>query len=152
MESEEWRVEIELAVGDVMEYRKSYKAFVIWLVVYLAAMFSPMLLPKDTDAGLVMRLVFNLTSLGLVVLMWIIWRTESVYWINGTTFEQARDAGSARRRAFALAHMKVFARFALGYAIFSIIMQLQNVGFVADIVAFCVGLIASALLTLRIRL
>ena len=135
-----------------MEYRKSYKAFVLWLVVYMAAMFSPVLLPKDTDAGLVMRLVFNLTSMGLVVLMWIIWRTESVYWINGTTYEQARDAGSARRREFAAAHMKVFSLFALGYAIFSVIMQLQSVGFVADIVVFCVGLIAAALSTLRIKL
>lgn len=135
-----------------MEYRKSYKAFVLWLAGYMAAVFSPMLLPKDTDPGLVMRLVFNLTSVGIVVLMGIIWRTESVYWINGTTFEQARDAGSARRREFALAHMKVFALFALGYGVFSIIMQLRGVGFVADIVVFCVGLIATALSTVRIKL
>lgn len=98
-----------------MEYRKSYRGLALWLAGYLAAALLPMLLPEGTDAGLVMRLVFNLTSAAIAALMWIIWRTESVYWINGTTFEQARDAGGERRRAFAAAHLKVFARFAVGY-------------------------------------
>lgn len=135
-----------------MEYRKSYRGLVLWLLGYLAAALLPLLLPKGTDAGLVMRLVFNLTSAAIAALMWIIRRTESVYWINGTGFEQARDAGSERRRAFAAAHLKVFARFAAGYAVFSAITQLTGVHLAVDIVVFTVGLIVAAFSTVRLRL
>ena len=135
-----------------MEYRKSYRGLALWLAAYTAALFSPLLLPKGTDADLQMRLVFNLTSAGIVGLMWIILRTESVYWINGTTFEQARDAGSERRRAFAAAHLKVFARFAVGYAVFSAVTQLTGVHFAVDIAVFTIGLIVAAISTVRFKL
>lgn len=135
-----------------MEYRKSYRGFALWLAGYTASVFLPLLLPEGADAGLTLRLVQNLTSLGIVVLIWIIWRTESVYWINGTTFEQARDAGSARRRAFAAAHLKRFGLFALGYAAFSAFMQLRGYSFVIDIAVFTVGIIAVAVSTIRIKL
>ena len=135
-----------------MEYRKRYRGLVIWLVGYLALALAPLLLPEGTDAGLVMRLVFNLTSAGIAALMWIIWRTESVYWINGTSFEQARDAGSERRRAFAAAHLRVFGRFALGYVVFSAIMQWRGVTWGVDLAVFCVGLIVAAVGTLKVKL
>ena len=135
-----------------MEYRKSYRGLVLWLAGYTASMFMPLLLPKGTDAGLMLRLIQNLTSTGVVVLIWIIWRTESVYWINGTTFEQARDAGSERRRTFAAAHLKPFGLFALGYAAFSAFMQLRGYSFVIDIAVFTVGIIAVAVSTIRIKL
>ena len=135
-----------------MEYRKSYRGLVLWLVGYLALAFSPLLLPKGTDAGLLLRLIQNLTSVGIAALMWIIWRTESVYWINGTSFEQARDAGSERRRAFAAAHLRVFARFAVGYALFSAVTQLMGVHFAVDIAVFTVGLIVAAVSTVRFKL
>jgi len=135
-----------------MEYRKSYRGLALWLAGYTASAFSPLLLPEGTDAGLTLRLIQNLTSLGIVALIWIIWRTESVYWINGVTFEQARDAGSERRRAFAAAHLKPFGIFALGYAAFSAFMQLRGYSLVIDIAVFTVGIIAVALSTTRIKL
>ena len=85
-------------------------------------------------------------------LMAIIWKTESVYWINGTSFEQARDAGSDRRREFAAAHLRVFGRFALGYVVFSAIMQWRGVTWGVDLAVFCVGLIGAAIGTLKVKL
>ena len=133
-----------------MEYKKSYRGFILWLLGYTVAVFLP--LPLKAEAAIALRLVFNMTSAGMVLLMWIIWRTESVYWINGTTFEQARDVGSERRKAFAAAHLKVFARFAAAYALFSLIMQWRHISYVYDIVVFNLGIFAAALSTLRIRL
>ena len=135
-----------------MEYRKSYRGLVLWLVGYLALAFAPLLLPKGTDAGLLLRLIQNLTSVAIAALMWIIWRTESVYWINGTSFEQARDAGSQRRRTFAAAHLRVFARFAVGYAVFSAVAQLTGVHLAVDIAVFTVGLIVAAVSTVKLKL
>ena len=133
-----------------MDYKKSYRGFILWLLGYTAAVFLPF--PLKTDAAVTLRLVLNVTCVCLVILTWIIWRTESVYWINGVTFEQARDAGSERRRAFAAAHLRTFARFAAGYALFSVFMQWRQFSYVYDIVVFNIGLFATAISTIRIRL
>ena len=134
------------------EYRKSYKGLVLWLVGYTALSLAPTLLPEGTEPGIEIRLVLALTAAAVAGLMAIIWKTESVYWINGTSFEQARDAGSDRRREFAAAHLRVFGRFALGYVVFSAIMQWRGVTWGVDLAVFCVGLIAAAVGTLRVKL
>ena len=134
------------------EYRKSYKGLVLWLVGYTALSLAPTLLPEGTDPGIEIRLVLALTAAAVAGLMAIIWKTESVYWINGTSFEQARDAGSDRRREFAAAHLRVFGRFALGYVVFSAIMQWRGVTWGVDLAVFCVGLIAAAIGTLKVKL
>ena len=134
------------------EYRKSYKGLVLWLVGYMALSLAPALLPEGTDPGIEIRLVLALTAAAVAGLMAIIWKTESVYWINGTSFEQARDAGSDRRREFAAAHLRVFGRFALGYVVFSAIMQWRGVTWGVDLAVFCVGLIAAAVGTLKVKL
>lgn len=134
------------------EYRKSYKGLVLWLVGYTALSLAPTLLPEGTDPGIEIRLVLALTAAAVAGLMAIIWKTESVYWINGTSFEQARDAGSDRRRVFAAAHLRVFGRFALGYVVFSAIMQWRGVTWGVDLAVFCVGLIGAAIGTLKVKL
>ena len=134
------------------EYRKSYKGLVLWLVGYMALSLAPALLPEGTDPGIEIRLVLALTAAAVAGLMAIIWKTESVYWINGTSFEQARDAGSDRRREFAAAHLRVFGRFALGYVVFSAIMQWRGVTWGVDLAVFCVGLIGAAIGTLKVKL
>ena len=134
------------------EYRKSYKGLVLWLVGYTALSLAPTLLPEGTDPGIEIRLVLALTAAAVAGLMAIIWKTESVYWINGTSFEQARNAGSDRRREFAAAHLRVFGRFALGYVVFSAIMQWRGVTWGVDLAVFCVGLIVAAVGTLKVKL
>ena len=134
------------------EYRKSYKGLVLWLVGYTALSLAPTLLPEGTDPGIEIRLVLSLTAAAVAGLMAIIWKTESVYCINGTSFEQARDAGSDRRREFAAAHLRVFGRFALGYVVFSAIMQWRGVTWGVDLAVFCVGLIGAAIGTLKVKL
>lgn len=133
-----------------MEYRKSYKGFILWLLGYLLAAFALTLLPMG--GGLATRLIFNLTAVGMVLLILIMLRTENVNWINRVTFEQARDAGSERRRAFAQAHLARFGYFALGYALFSAFTQLRGLNIAIDGVVFCVGLVAVALTTIKIKL
>ena len=134
-----------------MEYKKSYRGLILWLLGYMAVSFSPILLPKG-DGELMTRLILAVTGVAIVGLMVIILRTESVYWINGVTFEQAREAGSERRRAFAAAHVKPFARFGVGYLLFSAIMHACGASIWIDIAVFCVGLIVAAFSTIHVRL
>ena len=134
-----------------MEYKKSYKGFVLFLLAYIALMCAPVLLPGE-DYALMTRLCLNATIIGVAGLMAIIWRTEQVYWINGVTFEQARDAGSERRRAFALAHLVRIGYAAAGYALFSIIAQACGISWWFDLIVWCVALFGAAISTMNIKL
>ena len=133
-----------------MEYNKSYKGLALWLAGYLAACCAPLLL--KVDGPLATRLVLVITAVAMPLLCLMMLRHESVYWINGVSFEEARGAGSERRRAFAMAHLRTFSWFALGYGAFTVVTQALGASIAIDTVVFCVGIIAAALSTLRIRL
>ena len=133
-----------------MEYRKSYAALVVFFILYTAAVTVPALLLADGE--LATRLTLAIGALGIVALMAFIRHTERVYWINGVTFEQARNAGSARRRAFAMAHLKPFALATLGFCLFSAIMHWRGMPIGWDIAAFCAALVGAGISTLKIRL
>ena len=134
-----------------MEYKKSYKGIVWWILVFFALPGALALLPIK-DEALMTRIFLNVAGLLLTLLMYVIYRTEAVYWINGVEFEQARDAGSERRKRFALRHLERFGWFALLYFLYSIAAQMAGLGFGLDIMLWVVGMIAAALSTIHIKL
>lgn len=134
-----------------MEYKKSYKGLVLWLAGFCAALLLLMLLPiRDEAIGT--RLICNLMTLFLALLTWIIYKTEAVYWYNGTEFEAARDAGSERRKAFAWKHFELFGWSAVIYLVFSIIAQVFSLPFWLDLVFAFVLVIGTAFSTMPIKL
>lgn len=133
-----------------MELKKSYKGLVLWMLGYLAALAIPFVV--QSDAALCMRLILHITSLGMALLCWIVLKTEAVYWYNGTTYEEAVQAGSQRRKAFARKHFDAFFRFALLFLLFSVGMALLNISFWADFAVGSIGLIAVAISTIRFKL
>ena len=134
-----------------MEYTKSYKGFILWILSYAALLLSICFLPTK-DGGLLTRVLLNYTNLALLLLMYIILKTEFVYWFSGTSFEEARDAGSDRRHAFALKHFYCFLWPTLGYLTFSVLAQLLGIPFWIDLVLFCVVLMTAAFSTNRYKL
>lgn len=134
-----------------MELKKSYVGLAWWTLGYLAGLVGIMLLPEE-DAALQMRGVFCFTAAGTALLAWIIWRTESVYWYNGTEYEAAVEAGSERRRDFAWRHFRIFGGYALGQIAFCLVMHLLGLPWWIDIIVFCVGLCTAAFATMPIKL
>ena len=134
-----------------MELKKSYKLFVIWLICFLILMFGVCFIP-GLDSVIMTRLVFNLCSWSIVSLCYMIYKTEYVYWFNGTTYEQAVKAGEERRKDFALKHLKRFYYFAIIYLLLSLIFHLYHVKFWVDIYLFTVGIIITAISTIKIKL
>lgn len=132
-------------------YRKSYKELVWWMVLFCGGVLVLPFLPLG-DGGVITRVLLVFIALGLAVLAYIIYRTESVYWYNGTSFEEAEAAGSARRRAFALAHLKHFAWCAVGMAAFCGLSQALGWPFWIDMVLGFAAIVAAAVSTIRIRL
>ncbi len=134
-----------------MELRKSYRGFLLWLLAFTGSMFLMPLLPLK-DEALLTRLILVLCDIWIAVLAYIIFRTEHIDWYNGIDYKTALQAGSARRRLYAWRHLKRFGLFALISVVVSAGLQLLHAPIWIDIVFFCVGLIAVAISTIRIRL
>ena len=134
-----------------MALKKSYAGFVWWMLGYIAGLAAIILL-LPADAALQIRGVFCFTAADTALLAWIIWRTESVYWYNGTEYEAAVEAGSERRRDFAWRHFRIFGWYALGQIAFCLVMHLLGLPWWIDIIVFCVGLCAAAFATMPIKL
>lgn len=134
-----------------MEFKKNYRSFWLLMVLFMGALFGCIFLPLE-DEGAVTRVLMNLCSLFLALLAWIIHRTEYVYWYTGVDYDQALAAGSRRRKEYARKHLKVFGFFALGYLVFSIVMQWVQCPYWVDLTVGGIGICSVAISTMRFQL
>ena len=132
-------------------YKKSYTGFVIWLIGFCVFTVGACFLP-NLSTQLTLAVVDNACTIGIFILTFLIYQTEYVYWYNGTSYEEAKAAGSERRKAFALAHMKRFAYFALAFLVYTVMSLMLGIPYGFDIGIACVGILIVALSTLKIKL
>ena len=61
------------------EYKKSYRGFVILMVVFVVALFA---LPfiSNADAKAISIIVFNIMNLWMALVTFVIYKTEKIYW------------------------------------------------------------------------
>lgn len=134
-----------------MELKKSYKGFIIWLIGFCAICFGVVFLPIQEDDRIV-RVVNNICTMGVALLAFIVYKTEYIYWYNGTSYEEALQAGKDRRKAFAWKIFKLFGMFALIFLVFSILAQILNINYWIDIVVLTIGIIVTAIRTMGVKL
>lgn len=132
-------------------YKKSYTGFILWMVGFVAALLAICFLPVE-DEQVLMRLILLLMAWSVTGMAFIIWKTESVYWYNGTTFEEAEAAGSERRRAFAWKHLEIFGVYALAASVLSALMQLLGWSAWIDFTLATLGLVVAACMTIPLKL
>ena len=132
-------------------YKKSYTGFVLWMVGFVAALLAICFLPVS-DAAVLTRLILLLMAWGVASMAFLIWKTESVYWYNGTTFEEAVAAGSERRKAFAWKHLRVFGFYALGVTILAALMHWLGASMWIDFTVGTVGLVIATCMTIPFKL
>lgn len=138
---------------DKTEYKKSYKGFVAFIFALTAIMIFLPSLPIIHSAESSMLAIMNICTIGMAMLMYIIYKTEYVYWFNGTEYEEALKAGSERRKKFAWEHFKRFGLFALVYGAFSCGVCLLNLSsYWINLAVGTIGLICVAISTIRIKL
>lgn len=131
--------------------KKSYTGFILWMVGFVAAMLAICFIPVE-DEQVLMRLILLLMAWSVTGMAFIIWKTESVYWYNGTTFEEAEAAGSERRKAFAWKHLKIFGVYALAASVLSALMQLLGWSAWIDFTLATLGLVVAACMTIPLKL
>lgn len=95
------------------EYKKTYWPLALWCIALVPVMLG-ISLPAEragVDERGVVALMMTVVALMLILLMWIIWKGEYVYWINGgPSFEEAKAAGSEARREFAWKHLAAISK------------------------------------------
>ena len=132
-------------------YKKSYTGFIVWLLAFLAGMAAICFCPVE-DEGVLIRLIILLMSWYMAGLTFYVWRTEQIYWYNGTSFEDAEAAGPERRKEFAWKHFRIFGRFALLVTAVSCVTYFLGWSAWIDFSVGTVGLIISAFCTMPIKL
>ena len=89
----------------INEYKKTYKEFIIFLTLHFLTLVGVGVLSVIKDF-VPLVLIANIITVGMTLLMYIIYVTENIYWMNGIEYERALFVGSERRKAFALKHLK----------------------------------------------
>lgn len=134
-----------------MKSKKSYLGFVLWIFGMASAQLATVLLPK-MDSHLQIVIYMNIVVISIFVLSLIIYLTENVYWYNGVEFSEALEAGTEKRKAYALSHMKRFGAFTGIFMVYSCISILIGIPMGIDIIIAVVGLITTAISTIHIKL
>ena len=134
-----------------MELKKSYKGFVLWMIGFIVLVMAVGFVPTE-DEMLPMRLIMLVMCWGVASMAFLIWKTEHVYWYNGTSYEDAVAAGSERRKEFAWRHLLIFGRFALMMTAVSVMMALLGWSAWIDFAFGTVGLTVACICTTPIKL
>lgn len=89
------------------EYRKQWWPFAAWTLALLPVMIGAAEIAGRAgmdSRGIVAWMMIVVIAM-LLLLLWMIWKGEYVYWISGgPSFEEAKAAGSEVRREYAWKH------------------------------------------------
>jgi hypothetical protein len=99
--------------------RKSYIGLIVWIIVYTGLISLCGFLPFGED--LLIRIFMVFTAFALVILMAMMYFMDTVYWMNGISFEQALEAGIVRRKRYAFLNLRLFGIFAIAYTLYSLV-------------------------------
>ncbi len=146
---------------DQRSYKKTYKPLFLWLLVFIAvSTFLPTFINRMFEQlfqitwgeGAEVRLILMFMVIALDGLMWMIYAGEYVYWINGgPSFEQAKAAGSEKRKAYAAAHLSVFLKMTLVCFVYLVISLFFRLPMGIDIVVISSAVVVAAIKTMPIR-
>lgn len=127
------------------EYKaKSYKLLTLFMVGFVASLILLVMVASKLSLGTAaMRGVSLLLVIFMPILMYVIYKTERIYWINGVTYEEAKSATSEQRRKYAMAHLKIFTITGIICVTFSIICLLANINSFVDFI-FCILMVPVA--------
>lgn len=146
---------------DQQSYKKNYKPLILWMILFIAVCtLIPMLINQIFEQlfqitwgeGGEVRVILMFMVISIDGLMWMIYAGEYVYWINGgPSFEEAKAAGSEKRKAYAGAHLRVFLKMTLVCCVYIVISSFFRLPMLIDIVVIASAIVAAAIKTIPIR-
>lgn len=134
------------------EYKKTYKPLILWLILFpLIAIVIPLRFINSSEKILGLALM-TISLVAIYLLMLLIYKGEYVYWINGgPSFQEARQAGSEKRREYARAHLDIFLKYTLLGLIYLPVSLILNFSMWIDILFIFMLIVIAALKTAGIK-
>lgn len=133
------------------DYRRSWTGFILWLILFMAAIILIGMLPIQ-QGSTVLRLILLTVLWGIQALLAIILHNGHVDWFSGVSYEDAKAAGSTRRTACARKHFRRFGYLALLCTAEILISWMLDFPAWIDTVLTCIGLIGVSVSTVFIQL
>ena len=131
--------------------KKSSLGVWIWSLVYVGLGIALVYIPVHNE-DILTRIFLNYTNIAVVALTFIIYLNERVHWYTGITYEQALEAGSERRKTYALKMFRIFRNAALVYLVLSILFSVFKYSWICDMIFFIVIIVVAAVSTMRYKL
>ena len=132
-------------------YPKSYKGFIVWLILFVAALMLTGMIPTE-DVHLIVLLIGNIMTVGMAVLTGMIWFNQKIYWYTGLSYEEACKASPEQRKTYARRHFVRFGVWAVLFLLYSLAAYFLGFPFGVSIAVMTVGTLTMALSTIRIAL
>ena len=88
--------------------KKSYKLFIAWMAFFTMALYVCAVNEVNFFGLGMVRTNCIVLYVLLDLLMLLIYAMQSIYWINGMTYEQAAAASADERRRYAFRHLRIF--------------------------------------------
>jgi hypothetical protein len=146
---------------DQQSYQKTYKPLVLWMILFIAvSTLMPTVINRILQelfqttwgAGAEVRMILMFMVIAIDGLMWMIYAGEYIYWINGgPSFEEAKAAGSVKRKAYAAAHLSVFLKMTLACCVYLLVSSFLRLTMGIDIFLISSAIVVAAIKTMPIR-
>lgn len=146
---------------DQRSYKKTYKPLFLWLLIFIAvSTFIPIFINQMFEQlfqitwgeGAEVRMILMFMVIAIDGLMVMIYAGEYVYWINGgPSFEEAKAAGSKKRKAYAAAHLRVFLKMTLICCVYLVISSFFRLPMGIDIILISAAVVVAVIKTMPIR-
>ncbi len=88
--------------------KKSYKLFVAWMAFFVVVLYVSAVNEISFGGLGAVRSNCIVIYVTMDLLMLLIYIRQSIYWINGVTYEEAAAASADERRRYAFRHLRIF--------------------------------------------
>lgn len=133
-------------------YNRSYKGIFLWIIFLFAANSSAVTLSDLIPEEYSVYLTMSTTIICIDFLLYIIYKTERIYWINGVSYDEAKKASSEERKVYAQRHLAAFFNATLLWFLYGIVKYLFSPPLWWDIAVSMVIIIGAAISTIKIKL
>ena len=135
------------------EYKKSYWGFLIILLLYLAAAFSPIFIPaiRERHGAGSAWMVFS-TAVFVFALIFYIYKTGKIYIFTGVTYEEALKLTPEQRKNYGYLHLRKFLPATILLVAYAVLAYIAKLPDAVSVVVMLVVLVATALSTTKIKL
>ena len=134
------------------EYKRTYTGFFLWLLCYVVSLGIAAKVSAGMTENNAVLLTFSVTIIMLDILLYIIYITENIYWINGVSYNDAKNATHEERKVYAQEHLRKFVNATFLWGIYVVAKCFTGIPMWVDIVTFLVILITAAVSTIKIKL